>query len=261
MKIVVIGAGWLGLPLAEKWAAAGHKVVATRRTKFPQGTAGIHWDRCDPESGIFPSSLADADLVVLSFPPSRSSTDQYRNHANAIAQRISSEAKLILVSSTGVYPDAQCTYTETDWTPEQAQDSVLGACEWRLQQALGTRVTIVRMAGLVGGERWPVRFMSRSGKTYNGDEPVNLIHQEDAVGLLQFIVEQKLWGEVINGCAPHHPTKVEHYTLLAQQLGIPVPNFVSGGNGGKTIVSEKSLQLGYTYQFPDPNQFHQGIKV
>lgn len=256
MKIVVIGAGWLGLPLAEKLAAAGHTLVATRRTEFPESSSDVLWEKCDPEAGIFPAALADAEVVVLAFPPSRSSSDQYRNNANAIAHKISSEAKLILVSSTGVYPDAQRTYTEADWTPEQAQESVLGACEWNLQQYLAGRVTLVRMAGLVGGERWPVRFMSRSGKTYNGDEPVNLIHQEDALGLLHFVIEKELWGEVINGCAPQHPTKVEHYTLLAKQLGIPVPNFESGGNGGKTISSEKSLLLGYSYQFPDPNSFY-----
>lgn len=256
MKIVVVGAGWLGLPLAEKLAAAGHEVVATRRNDFPASSDKLVWERCNPDTGVFPAALSDAEVVVLAFPPSRTSADHYQNDALAIASKLNAEAKLILVSSTGVYPDAAVSYTEADWTPEQARDSVLGACEWKLQQALENRVTIVRMAGLVGGERWPVRFMSRSGKTYNADEPVNLIHQEDAVGLLQFVIDQHIWGKVMNGCAPQHPLKAAHYTLLAKQLDIPAPQFEASGDGGKTIDSSYSEALGYKYVFPDPNQFY-----
>jgi nucleoside-diphosphate-sugar epimerase len=126
--------------------------------------------------------------------------------------------------------------------------------ENQLRKEFGQRLTIVRLAGLVGAGRFPVRMMSKSGKIYNGDEYCNLIHLDDAVGIIAFLIGENPRVEILNACAPQHPPKGEYYTAMAERLSVPAPVFEKGPTG-KFIQSDLSISLGYEYSKPDPYDF------
>lgn len=256
MKCVIFGLGWLGLPLAEQLLEKGFKVTGTTRSE--KALIGAQLDHRIYQPTL-PSQLDEivdgAAIIVLAFPPNKSSLDAYSNECLTIVQSIPSTAKVILISSTSIYPDCELTYKEQDILPDPQAEQAILRCEGKLQTYLNDRLSIVRMGGLVGGNRWPVRFMSQSGKTYASSEVVNLIHQKDAVGMIVHLIENDLFGVIVNACAPAHPSKKEHYSLMAKQLEIAAPLFDDNATKGKIIDSSLSIELGYTYQFPDPNQF------
>lgn len=254
MNIVIIGTGWLGHALAEKLAVnPNYKVSGSKRTaaKLTSGTAYHPF--------VFPSEegsalLAQADTVVLAFPPDRSTTERYAEDCLQIVKLIPPTCRIVLTSSTGVYPDTSVTCFETDPIHESQPGNPLVLAEAALLQQVASRLTIVRLAGLIGPGRYPVRFMVASGKTYEGNVPVNVIHQQDAVGFVAFVIENALQGEIFNACAPSHPSKGSFYTAMASHLGIASPLFTASGQG-KTVDASKSVAAGYHYLFPEPMAF------
>jgi nucleoside-diphosphate-sugar epimerase len=251
MNIAIIGTGWLGHPLAQHLHNSGKRVYGSRRSAFDPGTDSYIPFVYPGENGN--AILQKADVAVLAFPPNRTAADQYAEDCLDVCTQLKQDCQIILISSTGVYA-GEGVLTEEDPLPETTGNAV-AAAEKALTLLPGREITIVRMAGLVGPERYPARAMSQSGKTYAGNEPVNVIHLADAVNLIAFLIENNVRGEIVNGCASGHPPKEIYYTKMAEQLGIPPPLFNSDGLNGKIISSEKSRKMGFEYKYDDPFSF------
>jgi nucleoside-diphosphate-sugar epimerase len=199
--------------------------------------------------------LASVDVLVLNIPPS-SFGAEYPSFMAHIVRFIGIETTVIFISSTSVY-DNQNGVVHEDAT--EVGNSVRGktvyAAEQELNRLLGARLTILRMAGLVGNDRHPVKFMT--GKNYPGkSEPINLIHLEDCVGLIHAVIEKACWGETINGCTVEHPQKEDYYTWAANELNLHPPIFSNETTPYKIISNEKSRDLlGYSYRYDGPFDF------
>lgn len=115
-------------------------------------------------------------------------------------------------------------------------------------------VSIVRPAGLVGPNRQPGRFFAGKKQLEGGSAPVNLVHQEDVIGAILMILENRSWGKIYNLCAIEHPKRSEFYAQAAQSLNLEAPEFTNlPGFAFKTIDGTKITQdLGFVYQHPDP---------
>jgi len=253
MNIAVIGTGWLGHPLATFLNDSGHIVYGSRRSASGENV--------DYRPFIYPSVnpvskeiLRKADVVVLAFPPNRTSSDAYANDCLEVCRHIGQQSQVVLTSSTSVY-DQNGTCLEESFNDIRFSENPIARAEYELIEQIGERLTIVRLAGLIGPGRYPVKIMSTSGKIYKGNEPVNVIHQADAISLLTFVIENDIRGEIINGSAGQHPMREEYYSWMAPQLGVVPPVFESGNSEGKIISSEKSRSLGYEYIYDDPFEF------
>lgn len=252
MKIVIIGSGWLGTPLAEHLSGFGHSVSVTYRSNEPAVSHAIKAFRLSDWPADLKLVIREANCIVFAFPPPKTETNTHAKVCLEIAALANPDCRFLFTSTTGAYPDGDLTYTEeTDLTG--ATNKHLET-ERELRSKLNDRLTIVRLAGLVGGNRFPARNMSASGKTYNGSEKVNLLHLADAVGIFSFLIEQDIHIPLLNACSPVHPEKGEYYTWMAEKLGIAPPLF-ENGPGGKIIDSSRSVILGYTYQFANPFDF------
>lgn len=253
MNIAVIGTGWLGNPLATLLKDSGHIVYGSRRS--PSG------EHVTYRPFIYPSGnplnreiLQKADAVVLAFPPDRSSPEAYANNCLEICRHISKQCQVVLISSTSVYiHNGICC--EDHFDAVGFSEHPIARAEYELIRKAGPQLVIVRLAGLIGPGRYPVRSMSGSGKIYKGNEPVNLIHQTDAVNLLAFVIENDIRGEIINGSANNHPMRETYYSWMAPQIGVAPPLFEPGDGEGKIISSDKSRSLGYAYVYDDPFDF------
>ncbi|HMQ48811.1 MAG TPA: SDR family oxidoreductase [Saprospiraceae bacterium] len=271
-QIAILGCGWLGFPLGKKLVQEGYSVKGstTREAKLPLIEAvGIQPFLIRVETSLMGNDLPDffeADILVLNLPPGgRKNPEAVRQHPAQIAAILAEAAKsqrlkkVLFISSTGVYGSAIGKVTET--TPLQP-DTTSGRALVEAENLLSTQkkwdLTILRMAGLVGGERHPGRFLAGKKDVLGAQAPINLVHLDDCIAVIQQIFHQEIWGEVFNVCADEHPNKKTFYTLQTNKLGLEAPVFSHDqeGKDEKWVSNEKlKAMLHYTFLHPDPMQF------
>jgi hypothetical protein len=78
--------------------------------------------------------------------------------------------------------------------------------------------------------------------------------------MIGWIIEKELWNQVYNGVAPIHSLRKELYERNHQELGIPLPaSFqVAIPVQDRLISSQKIVQTGFEFEFPDPLGFVYG---
>lgn len=255
----VIGCGWLGLPFAKHLIQNGNKVIGSTTSHEKMEVlrnAGIapvllSASKSDEQKNVF----SPCNYILLNIPPS-SLKENYADVMLHLSHQFPSEAKVIFISSTSVYADKNQIATETDELDGDGRNApYIIEAEKALQQSLKDRLTIIRMAGLVGGDRHPGKFMS--GKTYNnGRDKINLIHLEDCIGLTDKVAQQNFFGETLNGCSTEHPSKMEYYAWAAKQIGIDSPIFQNNEGKWKEVSNKKTkTSLSYNYKYNSPYEF------
>lgn len=264
--ISIVGLGWLGLPLALKLQKSGYSVNGTTSSLEKLKTLGkysFHTCRIKLEAntiiGDWESFITDTNTLIINFPPKRIDTIEtiHPKQIAQIIQRTPKTTKVIFVSSTSVYQNNNSLINETEkCVPEKASGHALIKAEELLQQHFGDNLTILRLAGLIGAKRHPGRFLANKKQLKNPNVPVNLIHQKDVIGLIETILEQNCFGEIINGCADVHPKRKEFYENAAIKLNMPAPIFetaTASEERFKIIDNSKSKSLlNFTYQFANP---------
>lgn len=159
--------------------------------------------------------------------------------------------QVLFISSSSVYQNTN------DWVREEPQfeneDSILWQIESLFRQSSRFTSSIIRFSGLIGPERHPGRFFRNGKQVQQADAPVNLIHLDDCIGIIEQLLKQQVWGDVLNGCADTHPSKKQFYRHAAEQLNQPVPDFNQDNAPSYKIVSNDKVKtlLSYQFQYPD----------
>ena len=274
-SVSILGCGWLGLPLAERLVRQG---VAVRGSTTTPSRISVLDDagiepfllRLDPqvtsdEARLEPFFATDA--LVLNIPPPRDVDDPMAFHCAQVKSVCAAAAQggtqhLVMASSTSVYPNVERRVTETD-QPPGAPDALDGprrrsgrtllAAEEAALSADGLSVSILRLAGLYGGSRQPGRFLAGRTDVSRPRAPVNMIHQDDAIGSIIALLEREEDGLIVNACASTHPTRERFYTAAARGLGLEPPTFDSDdARTGKRVDNQRLLtRVGYVLHHPD----------
>lgn len=251
-SISVLGCGWLGAPLVQALSDCGAQLrVASRSRSRLEGPAQ-HGHRVYPID--LPSQCAHLDEFLcaqtLIINITLKDPEAYQPLINAIER--STIDRLLFVSSTSVYPMLDRVVTEADAMSAAAHP--LRRIETRLSRIPGVSTSILRLAGLIGPDRHPGRFFAGGRTVKHPDTPVNLIHRQDALGLIIALISQGLWGQTFNGCAPSHPTRRAFYTQAAEQIGAPAPRCASGSTEDPFKQIDGSAitdQTGYQFLHPE----------
>ncbi len=265
--ISIIGCGWLGMPLAEQLLEIGHAVKGS--TTSAEKLLTLHQKGIDayqlvlnpvPTGNL--AALMQADSLVIDIPPKAAKMgddfhpEQVRLLVEAVQQ--SSISHVIYVSSTSVYPELSRIVAEEDVTlPKESTAPGLVKAEQLVQQlAVDRSVTILRCGGLMGYDRIPGKYVA--GRTVDsGAVPVNYLHRDDAIGILNTIIHQQVTG-TYNAVAPEHPTREAIYRKSCADFGYQQPTFAVPATpvSFKTISVEKlTLAINYEFKYPDPLQF------
>ncbi|MGK0426166.1 MAG: nucleoside-diphosphate-sugar epimerase [Ulvibacter sp.] len=236
-QIAIAGFGWLGKPfglhlqnleyLVKGSATSLEKATLLQKSGFDAYHLEIS------ESGVSGSPqafLEKVDYLVIMIPPGlrRNTGANYVLKMTQFLSEIekSKVEKVILVSSTSVYDDAQGKVTEKT-IPKPA--GMAGKQLLEVEQLFFTsekiKTSIVRFGGLFGGSRQPARYLAGRDNLIDGDAPVNLIHRSDCIGILSKIIKQDAFGHIFNAVTPQHPSKSDYYTKKAVQLGLVPPSF------------------------------------
>jgi len=252
MNISILGSGWLGLPLAIDLIKRNHTInLSTRSVDKLNGLAEtaakpylIDIDSLSHESKAF---LATEMLII-------NITSKNKDSFAKLIEEIekSKIKKVLFISSSSVYQAVNGPVNEDDGL--ESADSLLYQIEQMFMSNTHFKTTVLRLSGLIGYSRHPGNFFKNGKLVQQPDAPVNLIHRDDCIGIINSIIEQQAWGTTFNGCAITHPTKREFYSHAKSLLNKPNPDFSneSDTNAYKIISSEKVIkQLGYQFIYPD----------
>jgi len=250
--ISILGLGWLGLPLAKSMLAKGYKVKGTvthneKAALLADSGIDVSLLTLHHQHMVLTNvSFFDTDVLIINIPPRR--TDDIETiYPAQIKQLLPSITrhkigKVIFVSSTSVYPASEGTAieSETGLKPDKPSGVACLNAENVLANDNRFSTTVIRFGGLIGADRNPHRFMRSGVKNGDGNQPVNLIHLDDCIGIIAHVIENEIWGEVINGCCPVHPIREEFYRKAAEVAGVEPPHFENNpGERHKTVSSEK----------------------
>ncbi|WP_309640033.1 SDR family oxidoreductase [Flavobacterium sp.] len=260
-QISILGCGWLGLPLAQQLIRQGYEIKGTTTSEAKLVVLENNGIRPflinvsgEGIEGDVTSFLKNAEILIINIPP-KLRGDVKENFVAKVqnimaAVEASTIKKVLFVSSTSVYPDCNETITEvTIPEPDSESGLQLFQAEQLLQNNHHFQTTVVRFGGLIGNDRHPIRFLAGRKNIENPDAPINLIHQDDCIGIIQKIIESDFWNETFNAVAPFHPTRKAYYTQKAIDLNLDIPEFNANKRCiGKTILSDKVISvLGYTF--------------
>ena len=272
-QISILGCGWLGLPLAKALLQNGflvHGSTTSSEKLSVLENSGIRPFQItldsDSISGNIEAFLRGSKTLIIDFPPKlRGNT---KDPLNALGMSFvgkietlipfiekSEIENVIFVSSTSVYGDDNSIVTEeTEPHPETESGNQLLHTEQLLQSNAIFKTTVLRFGGLIGEDRHPVHFLAGRTNIENPNAPINLIHQEDCIGIILEILRQAqndklVWGETFNGVAPFHPSRKEYYTQKAVELNLALPEFnYQLPTFGKIVLSSKVEKvLGYSF--------------
>lgn len=255
----IVGCGWLGLELAKSLINAGQEVIGTTSTPEKlKHLENLGIIACLLKQSDFNQNqkwLDDLDYLVLNIPPSAFGAAYGQSMLN-IAEQVNNSCNVIFISSTSVYPNTNDTVDEnTPATGGQRNGPAVRNAEKVLESELKDRLTILRMAGLVGGDRHPIKYMARR-QVKGASQPVNLVHRKDCIGIIQMVVNKNYWGKKLNVCCSLHPSREEYYNRAADQLDLQPPSFFEGESAGKVVSNVASKEiLGYEYIYDDPFDF------
>ena len=265
-RISIIGCGRLGLPLGQSLARQGFTVLGstTREEKLEtlrQAAIKPHILKLgiEPEGDI--EALLDTDILVVMISPSMTNPQAYVQQLQGLAKAAEGKVeKVIYISVTAVYPQDNTVVREEDATHEAP--SFMGI-PWLQAEECFThntafKTTVIRFAGLMGKAHNPGRYFAGREMT-GGDTPVNMIHDEDATGILERLIEKdsrdetECWGEAFNASADQNPEKRSFYSKACEVAGLPLPTFTEGEASWRIVNGDKLKRvLGYTFKYPNP---------
>ncbi len=266
--VSILGCGWLGYPLARNLVQKGYWVKGS--------TTNVHKQEKLEKGGIEPflidfnevvnekrlHKFLDSDLLVLNIPPSKVQGEQGdyvdRIRLVAVAAAQCRVKKIILISSTSVYPKNNAEVDETTLLhPKNKNGRALLEAENALHNHPYFQTTVLRMGGLIGYDRLPHKFLAFTANPKNAMDRLNLIHRDDAIGAIKVIIEKQVWNETFNVVADEHPTKQEYYEQAAELLNAYPPEMTTDETPNFKIVKNDKIKeaLGFHLQYPDPVRF------
>jgi nucleoside-diphosphate-sugar epimerase len=263
--ISILGCGWLGLPLGKALLVAGCRVkgsvtqIGKLETIKQNGIEPylVHFDP-GPNTGL-DNSFFETDILFVNIPPGRKQLDA--NNYISIVENIIDCVKrykipqVMFISSTSVYPDTGGKADEGSTLPPMKESGkTLLHCENLFQSEKSFGTVILRFGGLIGGDRHPGRFLAQKQQVNGGQSPVNLIHLDDCIGIVQTLIRNNIKNGTYNACMPKHPTKKEFYSKAAQKLSLPMPFFNENEKEGFKMVDSSKIvnETGYAFKYNDP---------
>ena len=278
MRVLIVGCGYVGLPLGAELARQGHEVFGLRRSAQAVDelkSAGIQpllADIAKPEQ--LKKLPRDFDWVVNCVAAGGGGAENYRQiylegTRNLIEWLAGSPPKnFVYTSSTSVYGqnDGSVVTEKSPAAPEVDTAKVLVETENILMAAEAERqfpAVILRVAGIYGPERGhSFKQFLRGEARIEGDGArfLNMIHRDDVVGCIIAVLKNGRPGEIYNAVDDAPVSHLDFFKWLADELKKPLPAGIAADAEGlrKRGVTNKRVsnakvkaELKYEFQFPD----------
>lgn len=282
MRVLIVGCGYVGLPLGAELVRQGHDVSGVRRSTAGESeltAAGIHPLAVDITQ---PADLAripgSFDWVVNCVSSTKGGVEEYRQAylegtRNLIDWlSVSPPKKFVYTSSTSVYGQTDGSVVkETSATDPASETSrVLVETEKKLMSAALDRkfpAVILRVAGIYGPDRGHLfqQYLKDEVKIAGkGERIINMIHRDDLVGAIIAALKSGRPGETYNAVDDEPVTQLTFFRWLSETLGKWMPPFATeaeDANRKRGLTNKKvsnrrlRMELGCPFKYPN---FRQG---
>ena len=232
-KTLLIGCGYIGLPLALRLKEAGHEITAWVNSAESAESLAIHQFHHVIVGSVADLHLWDSvreeyDLAIHCASSGRGGESDYEQvflKGVLMMNGRQPRARKLFVSSTSVYRQLKGeTVTEkSEAEPNTATGRILRAAE---KVALGAYVTVVRSSGIYGPKRGVLFERFRRGEAViegDGLRWINQIHQRDLVAALAHLIEAGTPGEIYNATDDTPVTYRDYYAWCSKFLSQPMP--------------------------------------
>jgi nucleoside-diphosphate-sugar epimerase len=259
MRVLIVGCGYVGLPLGAELIRQGHEVFGLRRSAAAENelkAAGIH-----PLAGDVtkPETLAKLPRRfdwVVNCVAAGGSAENYlqiylegnRNLVSWLAD--SPPQKFVYTSSTSVYGqnDGSLVTEKSPVEPDADTAKILVEVEKLLLADGGSRLrgdeaataaqargrsphqnfpaVILRVAGIYGPERghWFRQFLKNEARIEgDGSRILNMIHRDDVAGCIIAALKNGRAGEIYNAVDDEPVSQIDFFKWLAAEMKRPLP--------------------------------------
>lgn len=282
MRVLILGCGYVGLPLGAELVRQGHEVVGVRRTAAGQADLAAAGIKPAVANITRPADLAGLagpfDWVVNTVSSSKGGADEYREvYLKGTVNLIEGLAplgvkKFVYTSSTSVYgqTDGSLVKEDAPTEPASATSQLLVETEKLLLDAARERqfpAVILRVAGIYGPERGHLflQYLRNEARIAGkGERLLNMIHRDDLVAAIVAALKNAGPGEVYNVCDDEPVAQIHFFRWLSETLGREMPPFATGeetvprkrGLTHKKVSNRRmKMELGVPLKYPT---FRQG---
>jgi len=282
MRVLIVGCGYVGLPLGAALVRQGHEVLGLRRTRTADaqlvavGVQPVVADITRPdELAKLPGPF---DWVVNTVSSTKGGAEEYREvYLNGTRHLIEWLAaapprKFVYTSSTSVYGQTDGSLVKESSPTEPANVTsqlLVGTEKLLLDAALAKTLpaVILRVAGIYGPERGHLflQYLRNEARIAGkGERILNMIHRDDLVNAIITALLNGRAGEIYNAADDEPVAQVHFFRWLSETLGKNMPPYATeeenaGRKRGLTNkkVSNRKLrmELGVSLKYPT---FRQG---
>jgi nucleoside-diphosphate-sugar epimerase len=263
-KILIAGCGAIGSELAEVLSSQGHEVTGLKRRPPLSATGPIRYVAADIGSAADLANL-DGDFTQAFFivSPDQRNEQSYRavyeTGLNNLLAKLPA-TQWLMVSSTSVYGQSRGEWVDedSDAEPDNIASRLIRQAEQKLL-ALSPANIVVRFSGIYGPGRESLLRLAMQAPAIQQTPPyfTNRIHQQDCIGVLSFLLEQRLAGKALAQCylaSDDDPAPIwDVMTWLAERLHCPPPSTkkVDADAGmNKRCRNARLKALGYRFRYP-----------
>ncbi|MCU0785434.1 MAG: SDR family oxidoreductase [Verrucomicrobia bacterium] len=262
MRTMIIGCGYVGLPLGAELVKLGHEVFGLRRSADGDeelkaaGIAPLHADITQPQT--LATLPTDFDWVVNCAASGGGGPDEYRRlylqgtrnliewfalgsagvppavgawSCEGTRRRDAGAPRFVYTSSTGVYGQNDGSVVKETSPTEPATETakVLVETEKVLLAAAREQnfpAVVLRVAGIYGPDRGYLlkQYLKNEARIEgNGGRILNMIHRDDLIGAIIAALKNGRPGEIYNAVDDEPVSQFTFFQWLAGTLGKDMP--------------------------------------
>ena len=285
MRVLIVGCGYVGIPLGAELVRQGHEVFGLRRGMG--AAAEFKWAGIKPLTGDITKAeqLArlpeEYDWVVNCVSASGGGAEEYREvYLRGTRNLIgwlgaAPPKKFVYISSTSVYGQNDGSLVKENSLTEPVSETgkILVETERVLLEAARRSsfpAVILRLAGIYGPGRgyWFRQYLKNEASLEGaGGRILNMIHRDDVVGVIVAALEKGRSGEVYNAVDDEPVSQLGFFQWLSGRLRKELPPAVPEDSEAlrKRGITNKRVancrlkaDLGYEFKYPT---FREGYAV
>jgi nucleoside-diphosphate-sugar epimerase len=278
MRVLIVGCGYVGVPLGAELVRQGHEVFGVRRSAgggdelAKAGIKPLTADITKPEDlAVLPEPF---DWVVNCVSSTQGGVEEYRqvylqgtrNLVEWLAK--TPPKKFVYTSSTSVYGQTDGSPVKETSPTEPASETsrVLVETEKVLLEAAQQKklpAVILRVAGIYGPERGHLflQYLKNEAKIPGqGERIINMIHRDDLITVIISALKNGRAGEIYNAVDDEPVAQIHFFRWLSETLGKWMPPFATEPETAerKRALTNKKVQnrrlkmeLGYQFKYPN----------